>query len=41
MSQDKSASMFGSRGSSSGCVLVVEEDLSIRNRIRRTHPSQA
>lgn len=36
MSQDKSASMFGSRGSSNGCVLVVEDDPSIRNRIRLT-----
>lgn len=36
MSQDKSASMFGSRGSSNGCVLVVEDDPSIRNRVRLT-----
>lgn len=36
MSQDKSASMFGSAGSSNGCVLVVEDDPSIRNRIRLT-----
>jgi CheY-like chemotaxis protein len=34
MSQDKSASMFGSAGSSNGRVLVVEDDSSTRNRIR-------
>ena len=40
MSHDKSASMFGARESSSGCVLVVEDDPTIRDRIRLTLEQQ-
>ena len=36
MSQDKSASMFGSAKSSNGCILVVEDDSDVRNRICHT-----
>lgn len=34
MSQPRSASMFGSRESSSGCVLVVEDKPGVRNAVR-------